>query len=217
MENMADTRLKTGTTTVAVLCKDGVVLAADQKATMGNFVASKKAKKVFELSDKIAMTIAGSVGDAQALVRLMKAEIKLYELQEKHLTTKAAATLLANILRGAYKSYMPEWVQLVIGGYDEKGAQLYSLDLAGGLSPEDEYTFSGSGSVIAVGVLEDGYKKNMTTEEGTELVLRAIRAAKERDTYTGGKSMDVAVIKKDGISFVPQEKVKQVLKSREEE
>ena len=143
--------------------------------------------------------------------------MKLYELQEKHLTTKAAATLLANILRGAYKSYMPEWVQLVLGGYDEKGPQLFSLDLAGGLSPEDDYTFSGSGSVTAVGVLEDGFRKNMTIDEAVELVVRAIRAARERDTYSGGKSIDVVVIKKDGMTFVPQEKVKQIVKSREEE
>ena len=209
--------MKTGTTTVGIVCKDAVILAADQKATMGSFVASKKAQKVFELADRLAMTIAGSVGDAQALVRLMRAEIKLYELQEKHLTTKAAATLLANILRGAYKSYMPEWVQLVLGGYDEKGSQLYSLDLAGGLSPEDDYTFSGSGSVTAVGVLEDGYKKNLSVEEGIELAVRAIRAARERDIYSGGKSIDVLVIKKDRMEPVPQEKIKQILKSREVE
>jgi len=201
---------------VAILCKDAVVLAADQKATMGSFIASKKAEKVFKLADRLGMTIAGSVGDAQALVRLMRAEIKLYELQEKTLTTKAAATLLANILRGAYKSYMPEWVQLIIGGYDEKGPQLFSLDLAGGLSAEEEYTFSGSGSVTAVGVLEDIYRKNMPVEEGVELAVRAIRAARERDTYTGGKSIDVVVIKKDSMEFVPQEKIKQILKSREE-
>jgi len=203
--------MKTGTTTVAMVCKDGVVLAADQKSTMGNLVASKKAKKVHQITDNMAMTIAGSVGDAQALIRLLKAEMRLYELQEKTTTTKAAATLLSNMLRGAYKSFVPEMVQLLLGGYDSRGAQLFSLDAAGGLQEEDEYTFSGSGSVIAVGVLEDGYKTSMTTDEGLELLIRAIKAARERDVFSGGKLMDIAIITKKGLEWVAPEKIKKLL------
>ncbi len=203
--------LKTGTTTVAMVCRDGIVLAADQKATMGHLVASKDTQKVFEISPKICMTIAGSAGDGQAMARLLKAELSLYELQEKKVTVKAAATLLANILRGAYKSFIPEYVQLVLGGYDARGAQLYSVDAAGGLSPEDEYAFSGSGSVIALGVLENGYKKDMSTEDGVNLLLRSIRAARERDVYTGGKSMHVAVITKDGINWIKDEQIKGII------
>lgn len=203
--------LKTGTTTVAMVCRDGIVLAADQKATMGHLVASKDTQKVFEISPKICMTIAGSAGDGQAMARLLKAELSLYELQEKKVTVKAAATLLANILRGAYKSFIPEYVQLVLGGYDARGAQLYSVDAAGGLSPEDEYAFSGSGSVIALGVLENGYKKDMSTEDGVNLLLRSIKAARERDVYTGGKSMHVAVITKDGINWIKDEQIKGII------
>ncbi len=203
--------LKTGTTTVAMVCRDGIVLAADQKATMGHLVASKDTQKVFEISPKICMTIAGSAGDGQAMARLLKAELSLYELQEKKVTVKAAATLLANILRGAYKSFIPEYVQLVLGGYDARGSHLYSVDAAGGLSPEDEYAFSGSGSVIALGVLEDGYKKDMSTGDGVNLLLRSIRAARERDVYTGGKSMHVAVITKDGIKWIKDEQIKGII------
>ncbi len=203
--------LKTGTTTVAMVCRDGIVLAADQKATMGHLVASKDTQKVFEISPKICMTIAGSAGDGQAMARLLKAELSLYELQEKKVSVKAAATLLANILRGAYKSFIPEYVQLVLGGYDARGAQLYSVDAAGGLSPEDEYAFSGSGSVIALGVLENGYKKDMSTEDGVNLLLRSIKAARERDVYTGGKSMHVAVITKDGINWIKDEQIKGII------
>lgn len=203
--------LKTGTTTVAMVCKDGVVMAADQKATMGHLVASKDTQKVFEISDKIGMTIAGSAGDGQAMARLLRAELKIYELQEKEITVKAAATLLANVLRGAYKSFIPEYVQLVLGGYDSRGPQLYSVDAAGGLSPEEEFAFSGSGSVMAVGVLEDAYKKDMTTEEGVKLLLRAIKAARERDVFTGGKSMHVAVIKKDGIKWITDKEIREIV------
>ncbi len=203
--------LKTGTTTVGIVCKDGVVLAADQKATMGHLIASKDTRKVFEITDKIGMTIAGSAGDGQALVRLLKAEVKLYEMQEKQITMKAAATLLANILRGAYKSFIPEYVQLVLGGYDSRGPQLFSIDAAGGMSPEEEYAFSGSGSVMAVGVLEDSYKKNMTTSEGVTLLIRSIKAARERDVFSGGKLMHVSVITKDGTKWLSEKEIKDII------
>lgn len=203
--------LKTGTTTVAMVCNDGVVLAADQKATMGHLVASKDTQKVFEVSPKICMTIAGSAGDGQAMARLLRAELTLYELQEKKMTVKAGATLLSNILRGAYKSFIPEYVQLVLGGYDATGPQLFSVDAAGGLSPEDEYAFSGSGSVIALGILEDGYKKGMSTEEGVNLLLRCIKAARERDVFTGGKLMHVAVVTKDGIKWITEKEIKEII------
>ncbi len=203
--------LKTGTTTAGIVCKDGVVLAADQKATMGNIVASKEAQKVFKITDNIAMTIAGSVGDAQAMVRLLRAEMKLYELEHGVVTVKAAATLLANILRASYKSFVPELVQLVIGGYDHTGARLFSLDVAGGVSEEKTFTFTGSGSPIAVGVLEDQYNPEMTTKEGVDLLLRAIKAARERDVYSGGKSMTIITVTQKGVEEVPQELIEKKL------
>jgi proteasome beta subunit len=212
-EKMAqENKLKTGTTTVGLICRDCVVLAADQKATMGHLIASKDAKKIYEITPKMAMTIAGDVGDAQAVIRLLRAETKLYELQEKTLTVKAAATLMGNILRGSYKSYIPEMVQLILGGTDERGPQLYSLTADGAVMDESEYTFSGSGSVIAIGVLEDSYKKDMPVEDCIKLAVRAIRAARERDVYTGGKEITVLTITKDGAKWVQSEKVEQIIK-----
>lgn len=205
--------MKTGTTTVGIVCKDGVVLAADQKATMGNIVASKEAQKVFRITDRIGMTIAGSVGDAQAMVRLLKAEMKLYEFEQGEVTVKAAATLLGNLLRSSYKSFVPELVQLVIGGYDREGPHIYSLDAAGGISEEKEFTFSGSGSVIAVGVLEDQYRKNMSVDEGVDLLVRAIKAARERDVFSGGRSMSVLVITKDGMREISPKEFEKRMKS----
>jgi len=204
--------MKTGTTTVGIVCKDGVVLAADQKATMGNIIASKEAQKVFKITDRIGMTIAGSVGDAQAMVRLLKAEMKLYEMEQGDVTVRAAATLLGNILRASYKSFVPELVQLVVGGYDRDGPHIFSLDAAGGISEEKDFTFSGSGSVIAVGVLEDQYRKEMNVEEGVDLLVRAIRAARERDVFSGGRSMSVLVITKDGFKEILPEEFEKKLK-----
>jgi proteasome beta subunit len=204
--------MKTGTTTVGIVCKDGVVLAADQKATMGNIIASKEAQKVFKITDRIGMTIAGSVGDAQAMVRLLKAEMKLYEFEQGDVTVKSAATLLGNILRASYKSFVPELVQLVIGGYDREGPHIFSLDAAGGISEEKDFTFSGSGSVIAVGVLEDQYRKDISVDEGVDFLVRAIRAARERDVFSGGRSMSVLVITKDGFKEIPPQEFEKKLK-----
>ena len=203
--------MKTGTTTVALSCTDGVVLAADQKATMGNLVASKKAKKVFEITNMIGLTIAGSVGDAQAVTRLLKAEVQIYEMQEGAITTKAAASLLGMLLRTSYKSFVPELVQLIVGGVDERGSEVYSVTLDGAVMKEDDYTFTGSGSPIALGVLEDSYRSDLTVEGGMKLVARAVKAARERDVYSGGISINIATITKDGIKWIPETEIKKLL------
>ncbi len=208
--NLEDSRLKTGTTTVGLIYKDGVILAADKKATMGYLVASKEAEKVHHVIDAIGMTIAGSVGDAQAMIRLLRAELELYKYEHDHVTVRAAATLLANILRSSYKSFVPELVQLIIGGYDTQ-PRLYSIDAAGGIDEASEYTFSGSGSVIAVGVLEDDYKPGMNEKEAIELAIRAVKAATERDSASGGKGIDVAIMDKKGFRRIPKEEVNAII------
>ncbi|VVB61625.1 Proteasome subunit beta [uncultured archaeon] len=209
-------KLKTGTTTIGLLCKDGIVLATDTKATMGHLIASKTAKKIHDVAPKMAVTIAGDVGDAQAVVRLLRAELKLYALSEKTLTVKAAATLVGTILREAYKSWVPEMIQLILGGADERGVKLYSITADGAVIEEDEYTFSGSGSVIAIGVLEDNYRKDMPVDEGVKLAIRSIKAARERDIYTGGKEINVVTItQKEGLKWLPQEKVNSLIKETE--
>ena len=203
-------KLKTGTTTVGIKYKDGVLIAAEKKATMGYLVASKEALKVHHLIDSIGMTIAGSVGDAQALIRLIRAEMELYKYEHKYLTVKATATLVANVLRSSYKSFVPEFVQLIIGGYDI-GPQLFSLDMVGGMDDVSEYTFSGSGSVMAVGVLEDRYRKDMKEDEAIELAVRSIRVAMERDAASGGKGIDVAIMDSKGFRYVDKNKINKII------
>ena len=190
---------KTGTTTVGVVCKDCVVLGAEKKATMGYLVANKKVNKILQLNERMAMTTAGSVADAQAIDRYLKAEIKIYELEEEaRITVKAVSTLLANILHSS--RYFPYIVQLLIGGYDDK-PRLFSFDPSGSLIEEDEFFSTGSGSVMALGVLEDNYRKDMSAEEAKRLVVRAIKAAIKRDIASGGSGIDIAVIDKNGVKF----------------
>ena len=191
---------ETGTTTVGIVCKDAVILAAEKKSTLGYLVASKESEKIIPLDDHIAMTIAGASGDAQILARYLKAEFKLFEiLHRRKIMVKGAATLLSNILQSS--KYLPYYVQLIIGGVDEKGPHLFDLDAIGGIEEEKKFTSTGSGSPIALGVLEDQYKEDMTIEEGKELAKRAIKAAIERDIASGGKGIDIAVITKEGIKI----------------
>lgn len=190
---------KTGTTTLGIVCNDGVVIAAEKKSTMGYLVASKETKKIYNLNDYIAMSIAGASGDAQSLVRLMRAEIKLFEIQkQRNISVKAASMLLANILHGGRWTFLPYMVQLMIAGYND-GPYVFSLDAIGAVEEEKKFFSTGSGSPMALGVLEDSFIENVSIEEGAKLAVRAIRAAVERDIASGGNAIDVVTITKDGI------------------
>ncbi|MDI6798651.1 MAG: archaeal proteasome endopeptidase complex subunit beta [Candidatus Aenigmarchaeota archaeon] len=204
---------KTGTTTVGMICKDGVVLAAEKKSTLGYLVASKESIKILPIEDHIAITIAGASGDAQALARYMKAECKLFSIQtNRKITTQAAATLLSNILQSGRWTFLPYMVQLLIAGYDDSGPSIFSLDPIGSIEEEKKFFSTGSGSPIALGVLEDKYKDGISVEEGIKLAAKAIRAAIERDIASGGKTIDIAVITKEGFRLLEKEKVENALK-----
>lgn len=195
-----------GTTTVGITCKDGVVFASERRASMGNLVAHKVAEKIFKINDHIVTTIAGSVGDAQSLMKVIEAEVSLYEMRNNEkISIKAAASLTANILRSG-----PMMVQTLLGGVDENGPSLYSLDPAGGMI-KDSFISTGSGSIVAYGVLEDRCKEGLKVDEGLEIAIRAIKAATERDTYSGNGYL-VAKVDKNGFEMLSDEKVDKILK-----
>lgn len=200
-----DDKIVKGTTTVGITCKDGVVFASERRATMGNLVAHKVAEKIFKIDDHIVTTIAGSVGDAQNLMKVIEAEVSLYQMRNNDaISVKAAASLTANLLRSG-----PMHVQTLLGGMDGDKPSIYSLDPAGGMI-KDNYISTGSGSIVAYGVLEDRFKDDLSVEEGLELAIRAIRAASERDTYSGNGFL-VAKVDKDGFEMLDNEKVKEIL------
>ncbi|NJD76029.1 MAG: archaeal proteasome endopeptidase complex subunit beta [Candidatus Methanoperedens sp.] len=173
-----------GTTTIGLVCDTGVVLASERRATMGHFIASKDAKKVYQIDDLIAMTTAGSVGDAQRLVKWMQVEAKLYKMRrEEPMTVKGIVSLLANILSG--NRYYPYFVQLLVGGVDKNGPSVYSIDALGGTIDEKKAVATGSGSPMAYGVLEDRYREKMPIDEGVELAVRALHNAMKRDSASG--------------------------------
>ncbi len=195
--------LKTGTTTVGLTCSDGVILASDRRATMGYFIASKDVQKVFQIDDKIGMTVAGSVADAQFLVRLLQAECRLYRLRHgRPMTTKNAAQLLANMMFQV--KYFPYWVQLIVAGYDEK-AEIYSLDPLGGMT-EEKFTSTGSGSPVAYGVIEEGYKTGGAIKDNAPVAAKAVAMAMRRDAATG-EYVDVVTITKTGFKRLEKSEV----------
>lgn len=197
-----------GTTTIGLVCDKGVVLATERRAMMGHFIASKDAKKVYQIDELIAMTTAGSVGDAQRLVKWMQVEAKLYKMRrEEPMTVKGIVSLLANILSG--NRYFPYFVQLLVGGVDKNGPGIYSLDAVGGMIEEKKAVATGSGSPMAYGVLEDRYAEKMPIDEGIELAVRALHNAMKRDSASG-EGIDVVKITSEGYMQVEDSEIKKL-------
>jgi proteasome beta subunit len=200
-----------GTTTIGVVCKDGVILATDTRATMGYFIAHKKAKKVYKIDDHIAMTIAGAVADAQTVVEILKVNSKLYKYERgEPMPVNAAARLAANILFSS--RYLPLMLQAIIGGISDGKPQLFALDPLGSLT-EEKCVSTGSGSPVAYGVLEAEFKENMSVKEALPIVLKAIKSAMKRDAASGD-SFDVALITfHDGYKELNEKEKEELMKN----
>ncbi len=195
-------KLKTGTTTVGIKIKDAIILASESKSTMGYLVASKTAQKIYPVDDKMALTIAGSSGDALTVVRVLRAEIALYKLEHGDMSVKAAASLLSNILQS--NRYFPYYVGLILGGYDEE-PHIFSIDAVGGMDEDKKFTSTGSGSPFAYGVLESGYNEKMSKQDAIKLAVSAIKAAAQRDVFSGGEKIRIAVITSKGVEMIEKE------------
>jgi proteasome beta subunit len=184
-----------GATTVGVVCRDGVILASEKRVSYGYFVVSKGGKKVFKITDHIGAACAGLVSDMQILLREVEAHSNLFNLDVgRPIAVKSASKLMSNLLFN--RRLAPLITQTIVGGIDEEGPSLYVLDILGSLIP-DKYAVVGSGTEIAVGVLEEGYKEDMPLEQAKSLVVRAIKSAISRDTMSGD-GIDFLLITKDG-------------------
>ena len=186
-----------GATTVGLIFDGGVILAAEKRVTYGNFIMSKGGKKVFKVSDSIGVACAGLVGDMQILAKEMEAQANLYSMDVgRKISVRSAAKLLANVLFN--RRYAPLFTQTIVGGLDEEGPELFVLDVLGSLIP-DKYAAVGSGTELAIGVIEEGYKETLTATQAKELVIRAIKSAISRDSMSGD-GIDCLIITKDGIT-----------------
>ena len=201
-------QIKKGTTTCALTCKDGVVLAADTRASAGLFIADRHVMKIQRVDRHLGLTIAGGVADAQNLVDTMRYNANLYRFQNKELLpVKSAARLCSNILFN--QRYFPFYVQLIMAGYTkEEGATIYNLDLFGSISSE-KFISTGSGSPVAYGYLESEYREGMGVNEAYKTAMQAIAAAIRRNAGTGD-SINVVIIDKDGYRELPKEQKAEV-------
>lgn len=198
--------LKTGTTTVGLTTAEGVVLATDMRSSAGTMVASKNARKVFEIHPTAALTIAGSVSAAQSLVNSLRAEVRLYETRRD---TKMSLQALANLTSNLLRSGRFQIVQPVLGGVDNEGSHIYSIG-PGGSVMEEAYAVSGSGSPFALGVLEQQYVEGTSIDDAKTLAGRAVQSATERDTASGNGLL-LAAITADGVEINQHESVESVL------
>lgn len=202
--NVESDILKTGTTTLGMKIRDGVILATDQRATMGHLIANSNVQKLFPIADNLGMTIAGGVGDAQLMVRYMTTEIAKYTMQKRApMSVQTAATFMGAVIRNGF------YVAPLVGGYDSTGGHIYSVDMAGGVI-EDRYSSSGSGSITAYGTLETLYKDGMTKEEGIDVAISALNAARRRDVYSGD-GMLVMYIGPDGYEWISNDYIRKRL------
>jgi proteasome beta subunit len=186
-----------GATTIGVVCSDGVVLASEKRVSYGYMIMSRVAKKVFKVTDTIGAACAGLVSDMQILIREVEAYANLFRLDtNRPLAVNSAAKLMSNLLFN--RRLFPLITQTIVGGIDDQGASLYVLDVLGSVIP-DKYAAVGSGSEIALGVLEQGFKDNLPLKEAKDLVTRAIKSAVSRDVMSGD-GVDFLIITKEGIS-----------------
>jgi len=186
-----------GATTIGAVFHDGVILASEKRVAYGYLIVSKGVKKVFKITDQIGAACAGLVGDMQILAREVEAQANLYSMDVgRKVSVRSAAKLMANILFN--RRYAPLITQTIVGGLDEGGPSLYVLDVLGSLIP-DKYAAVGSGTELAIGVLEEGYKESMKLKEIKDLVTRAIKAAISRDVMSGD-GIDFLIITKDGVA-----------------
>ena len=187
----------TGTTTIGITTAEGVVIATDMRASLGGrFVSNKNVQKVEQIHPTGALTLVGSVGGAQSFIRSLRAEVNLYEARRgEPMSINALATLAGNFARGGpFFAINP-----ILGGVDDDGHHVYSIDPAGGVM-EDDYTVTGSGLTVAYGTLEREYREGMSNEEAKQVAASGVKAAVERDTGSGN-GVYLAEVTSDGVEI----------------
>lgn len=203
-----------GTTTVGVVCREAIVLAADKRAVAGEtyFIADKGIRKIHKITDNILVTSAGIVSDIQLIVKLTRAELKLKTIRTKTLpTVKEAANLFASILYQNIRKLSPiiGITHFVVGGKDTEGFHLYEVTPDGSISEKNDYVASGAyGSIIGYGILEDEWRPNLSVEEGKQLAVKVVKTAIKRDASVGG-GIDIAIVDKGGVRVLEEERIRE--------
>ncbi len=190
--------IKTGTTTLGLVFKDGLVLAADKQTSFGHMVYDDETLKLHKVSDYVGLANAGSVGDIQAIIRFLKGHSKIYELERNsQMTPKAMVNMLSNVFIS--NRYYPYSVQFIVGGYVGE-PQLYEVEGYGSVIERKKYSVNGSGTTFAMTVLDNEYKEGMNQKEAINLAVKAVLASKKRDIYSGGIGVSTMILTKNGLT-----------------
>ena len=196
-----------GTTTMGVVCKDGVILASDTRVSMGFFVAHKHWKKVYKIDDHLAMTVAGTMADDQRIVDILTANAQLFKISNgRPMSVSSAARFVANLLFS--NRYVPLEAEVLIAGLDDSGPHLFRLDPFGTLI-EEKCVSTGAGSPVAYGVLDDKYKENGLVEELLPVIVKAIEAAMKRNSATGD-NFNISIIDAKGYRELTEKEKKKI-------
>jgi len=206
--------VKTGTLTLGIICKDGIVVASDRRQSYGApgggvaYIAGK-AKKIIEVNDEIIVTTAGNASDTRKFANLLRAELRLKELRAKQkVSIKQAANLLSSILYQSIRqpSMIPSIAHFILAGYDENGFHLYDISPDGYLREVEDYAASGAGFYQAHPILDSEYKEGMTIEQGKDLAIKSIKASLKREPSVGD-GIDIYVVKNKKIEEVMSQEI----------
>lgn len=179
-----DLKFSKGTTTLAFKFNDGIIISVDSRSTMGSYISSGTVMKAIKINPFLMGTMAGGAADCSFWQRNLGMECRLYELRNgRRITVAGASKLLANVM-SSYRGYGLSMGSM-IAGWDETGPQLYYCDDQG-TRLKGKYFSVGSGSTYAYGVLDTGYREDLTVEEAIDLGARAIYHATHRDGASGG-------------------------------
>ncbi|MGD6809144.1 MAG: proteasome subunit beta [Candidatus Bathyarchaeia archaeon] len=186
-----------GATTVGIVCQDGVILASEKRVTYGNFIISKGSKKVFKITGNIGIACAGLISDMQYFARQVTADSAIYGLDVgRKISVHATSKLMSKTLFDKHAT--PLLTQTIVAGVDDEGPSLYVLDPLGSVLPDD-YATVGSGTEIAIAVIEEGWRKDSKVAEAKDLIARAIKSAVSRDALSGN-GVDFMIITRKGIN-----------------
>ena len=208
MSNNVEEKILHGTTTVAIKVKDGVVLCADMRASAGYFIANNNTMKIQKIEQHAGLTLAGGVADAQNIVDVLRYHANVHRIQNQEPIPIKSLARLTSLMFHQNRGY-PFIADILVGGHDNEGPQLFNIDMFGSVE-EKNYVTTGSGSPVAYGLLEEEYKDNLTLDEAKSIALRAVKAAITRNIGTGD-GINVALIDKNGFQLLDSERKKAVL------
>ena len=208
LSNNVEEKILHGTTTVGIKAKDGVILCADMRASAGYFIANNNTMKIQKIDEHAGITMAGGVADAQNITDILRYHANLHRIQKQEPIPIKSLTRLTSLIFHQNRGY-PFIADILVGGYDKTGPDLYNIDMFGSVEKKTFVT-TGSGSPVAYGLLEEEYQENLSVEDAKIIALRAVKAAITRNIGTGD-GINLAILDKDGFRLLTKEQKKAII------